>query len=102
MFQGQIVKRGYDQERCFSVELIGSSGKQIDYDDLTSVTLYTSDDKGESYVDQGTVNITPSDLDRRVQWRSLGSFTTPGRLFKFVDYGALARIDYISMESDRE
>jgi hypothetical protein len=99
--QGQVVKRGHDMERCYSVELNGSMGK-MDNSSLTAVTLYTSDDQGISYVDQGTVTISNEDYEARMDWRSLGAFSRPGRLFKVVDFGALSRIDSLTMESDRE
>jgi len=98
---GQVTKRGYDREKCYSVELLGSIGESTN-SSLTNVTLYTSDDQGHTYDNQGTVSVDNADYDARIDWRSLGSFPAPGRLFKLVDYGSLARIDSISMESDRE
>jgi hypothetical protein len=62
IIQGQVVKRGHDNERCYSVELNGSIGEMTNAD-LTTVTLYTSDDQGNTYVDQGTVTI-PDDCSR--------------------------------------
>ncbi len=101
VFQGQIAKRGYDNERCYAVELEGSRGEQT-FEDLGGITMSFSDDRGHTYTDAGTISVPVDDFDGRITWRSLGSFTGPGRLFKFVDYGDLARIDYISVESDRE
>jgi hypothetical protein len=61
------------------------------------VDLYVSDDRGQTYQDCGTINITPGDIDARLYWRSLGSMKAPGRIFKTVDYGALKRIDSMEM-----
>lgn len=101
VFQGQLPKRGYDYEKCFAVELLGSIG-DMDNATLTDVTLYISDDEGETYTDVGTVTISNGDRSKRVDWRSLGSFTAPGRLFKIVDTGALHRIDSLTADTDRE
>lgn len=100
-FQGQVTKRGYDYEKVFSVELLGSIG-QMDVSTLTDVTLSYSDDRGLSYVDAGTITIPNNDTSKRVDWRSLGSFTLPGRMFKVTDTGALHRIDNLTIETDKE
>jgi hypothetical protein len=64
---------------------------------LTTVTLYTSDDQGNTYDSQGAVAIPNAGYDTRVEWWSLGQFSAPGRLFKITDIGALHRIDYLEM-----
>jgi hypothetical protein len=101
VFQGQIPARGYGSEKCYSVELSGSIG-DMDEPTLTSVTLSYSDDSGQTYVDAGTVDVTNADYGARVNWRSLGSFSQPGRLFKITDTGALHRVDYLSVETNKE
>jgi hypothetical protein len=95
--QGQIALRGYASVPCYGVELLGSVGDLPEDTTLTAVTLYTSDDRGHTYDDCGTVTVEPGAYDTRVQWQSLGSMTTPGRLFKVVDDGALKRIDGFEM-----
>lgn len=101
VFQGQLTKRGYDSTKVFAVELLGSIGK-MDNTALTNVTLYYSDDRGQTYTSAGTITIANNDTDKRVDWRSLGSFSSPGRLFKLVDDGALQRIDNLTVETDKE
>lgn len=97
--QGQIHVDTYDKYRCFMVTALGSIG-DVTNTALTGVTLYYSDDSGDSYTNAGTVSVTAGDYDARVDWRSLGSFEAPGRLFRVEDYGALARIDSMEMVSD--
>lgn len=92
----QHIMRGYDSQPCFGVQLLGSIGDVQD-SEPTDVTLLVSDDRGDSFTDCGTITIDPDDLAARVDWRSLGSMTAPGRLFKIVDYGALHRIDSLEM-----
>jgi hypothetical protein len=101
VFQTQLQKRGYDNQRDYAIELLGSIG-EMETTDLTDITLYVSDDRGATYTDMGTVSVPNNDIDARVDWRSLGSFGAPGRLYKFVDTGALVRIDNITVDTDRE
>lgn len=95
----QDVAVGYKKNPCFSVNLLGSIGENPSAEaTLTAITLYTSDNQGHTYTDRGTVSVTPGQYNDRLQWRSLGSYGMPGRLFKIEDYGALKRIDYLEME----
>jgi len=93
---GQVATRSFDFIPCFGVQLMGSVGDMADLN-LTTVTLSTSDDQGNTYVDQGTVTIPNAGYNTRVEWWSLGQFDAPGRLFKIVDRGTLHRIDYLEM-----
>jgi hypothetical protein len=94
---GQHPFRGYNRMPCFGIQLQGSIGEQASTL-IDSVNLQTSDDRGQTYQDQGSISITPGDIDSRLYWRSLGSMKAPGRIFKVVDYGALKRIDSMEME----
>ena len=98
---GQVTVRGNEYWPCYGVELMGSIGdNELG---LTDITLYTSDDSGNTYADQGTISISPLDYTARVDWNTgLGSFTGPGRLFRVIDDGALQRIDYLEMSDDPE
>jgi hypothetical protein len=93
--QGQASVRGYDSISCFGVCLYGSIGQA---DEELTIKLETSDDSGISYVDRGTVTVVPGQTSTRVQWRSLGSMNTPGRLFRLTDNGAFTRIDALEMQ----
>jgi hypothetical protein len=93
---GQFDFRGYNRMPCYGVQVQASIGSQTNTS-LTSVDLYVSDDRGQTYQDVGTINITPGDIDSRLYWRSLGSMKAPGRIFKLVDYGSLKRLDSMEM-----
>lgn len=97
--QGIVNQKGYDRMPCFGVQLLGSIG-DTDNALLSNVTLSYSDDRGESYVDAGTIALTPGDTEDRLYWRSLGSIRSPGRLFKITDDGALKRIDSLDMDGE--
>lgn len=96
MITGQLVAKGYKRVPNYGVYVIGSIGVP----GLTGVTLSTSDDRGYTYTDHGTVNVTPDDYTARIDWLSLGSYSLPGRLFKISDEGALRRIDALETEGD--
>lgn len=99
---GQISVRGYDMKSCYGVSVMGAIG-ETDDSSLTAITLFTSDDDGKTYDDQGTIDIDPGDVQARADWNSgLGSFAAPGRLFLLQDRGALQRIDWFDMATDEE
>lgn len=93
---GQVATKSIDALPCFGVQLIGSVGETTE-SSLTTVTLYTSDDQGNTYDEHDTITIDSGDHTARVEWTSLGSFDAPGRLFQIQDFGALYRIDFLEM-----
>lgn len=95
--EGQTLNPGYTLFPCYSVHLLGSIGAITDTT-LTSVDLTYSDDRGATFTSAGTITVPQGEIDARLDWRSLGSIKTPGRLFKIQDYGALTRIDSLMME----
>lgn len=65
------------------------------------VTLYTSDNNGQSFNNHGLIAVTSSQYTPpQLTWYSLGQITAPGRLFKIVDDGAVTRIDSLDMNDD--
>lgn len=93
-----FVDPGYSRAPCFGVQLFGSIGSG---EDILTVKLEASDDRGHSYTDLGEVTINNAEYNERVHWRSLGSMRAPGRLFKVTDTGALKRIDSLEMDENR-
>jgi hypothetical protein len=93
---GQLVSRGYNYNPLYEVQLLGSLNQENLALNLDVELLY-SDDRGDSYVSAGKITTVPNDYTVRGSWRSLGSFTSPGRLIRIEDYGALARIDSITV-----
>jgi len=96
---GQVLSKGYSSYRVNQVQLLGSIGSLTE-SDLNTITLSYSDDRGHSYVNAGTVTVSGEDYEARVDWRSLGSFRQPGRLFRLEDFGALRRVDSLTMTTD--
>jgi len=97
---GQVIMKGYASVPCYGVELLGSIGELSDSDNVT-VTLESSDDRGLTYNNHGSIDIVNAEYDLRYNWRSLGSMTVPGRVFRITDYGALRRIDSLTWQDQR-
>lgn len=93
---GQISTRSVDGMSCPGVRLSGDIGSQPDTDNDT-VNLEVSDDAGFNYSDFGSITMTAGEYKQRVEWRSLGQITAPGRLFRITDSGSLYRIDGFEM-----
>lgn len=92
MLTGQLIARGYDSISVHEVQVLGSLNEGTGGSDLTVDLLY-SDDRGDNYVSAGAITTSPGDYDLRGHWQSLGSFSSPGRLFRVEDFGALTRVD---------
>lgn len=72
-------------------------GLTVDGSSLSIVTLETSDDNGRTWVSHGSLEINPDEWTFELVWRSLGVIQAPGRIFRFTDYGSLARVDGVDM-----
>lgn len=92
---GQVPIRGREVIPCFAAWLTTDMGDPAYLG--AGVTLYTSDDGGETFDDHGTVTVTSGEFNPELSWYSLGQIEAPGRLFKIVDDGAIARIDGMEM-----
>lgn len=92
---GQVPIRGREVVPCFAAWLTTDMGNPAYLG--AGVTLYTSDDGGETFDDHGLVTVTPGEFNPELSWYSLGQIGAPGRLFKIVDDGAIVRIDGMEM-----
>ena len=95
---GQLATRGYNLTRVFELQLLGSIG-ELDFNSDLNIELLYSDDRGDSYVSAGVITTESNNYDIRASWRSLGSFPSPGRLFRIEDFGALKRIDSLTVNT---
>lgn len=92
---GQVPMRGREVLPCYSTWLTTDMGNPA-YTGA-GVTLFTSDDGGETFDDHGLVTVTLNEFTPELSWYSLGQVGAPGRLFKIVDDGAIMRIDGLEM-----
>jgi hypothetical protein len=58
-----------------------------------TVLLEFSDDQGKTWVTMNTIALTQGDFAGEIAWTSLGSFESPGRIFRITDSGGFLRID---------
>lgn len=97
---GQVPIRGREVMPCFAAWLTTDMGAPAYLG--AGVTLYTSDDGGETFDDHGLVTVTPGEFNPELSWYSLGQIGAPGRLFKIVDDGAIVRIDGMEMNDPED
>lgn len=93
---GQVTVRMRQAVPCFMAELSVS-----DADPATTgrtITLRTSDDTGDSYIDHGSVAGAASGTRTLFRWYGLGLMNAPGRIFEIVDTGYARRIDALNIE----
>jgi len=92
---GQVAIRGREVMPCYACWITSDMGDPAYVG--AGVTLYTSDDAGKTFDSHGLVTVTPGENSPELSWYSLGQISAPGRLFKIVDDGAIARIDGLQM-----
>lgn len=91
---GQVAAFSRQTLPCFEVFLTADLGSPGITD---TVTLYTSDDAGNTFLSQGAVTVVVGDFNSVPNWLSIGDISAPGRLFRIVDYGAVTRINGLDM-----
>lgn len=92
---GQVAMKGRGVMPCYAAWLTTDMGAPA-YDGA-GVTLEISDDAGQTFDDMGMVTVTLGVHSPEISWYSLGQIAAPGRLFRIVDDGAIARIDGLEM-----
>lgn len=92
---GQVPMRGRENLSCYAAWLTTDMGAPA-YDGA-GVRLEISDDAGVTFDDQGTIAVVAGANYPELFWGSMGQIEAPGRLFKIVDDGAIARIDGLEM-----
>lgn len=89
---GGLLTRSRTFVSCDSIRMSGSAGF-LDEENGTTITLNFSDDQGKTWSDDFTIALDEDAFDEEIAWRSLGSFSSPGRIFQFTDVGGIIRID---------
>jgi len=96
---GQVPVTGRAHQPCYVIHLTADPGEPA-YPGA-GVTLNFSDDSGQTFTNFGTIEVTQDEFTQpQLSWYSLGLISAPGRLFKIVDDGAVARIDSMDMNDD--
>jgi len=95
----QLPVRGYNRVSVYQVEMLGSVS-ELDTGATDSFELLYSDDRGSNYTSAGSITSIDEDFSIRASWRSLGSFSSPGRIFRVQDTGSLKRIDSLTVSTN--
>lgn len=77
---------------CDALRLQTSIG-QLDDVNGTTMTMQFSDDQGQTWSREYTIDLSEGTFNAEIAWRSLGSFMAPGRVFQITDIGGTIRID---------
>lgn len=89
---GALATRGREYHSVESVMVAASTGDLGDIVDAT-IGLSWSDDNGATWSDTQYVSLVANEFSQEIAWRSLGSFASPGRIFRITDFGGPVRID---------
>lgn len=89
---GGLTVRNRTYYSVDSVRVTASWGQLQDVAGV-NITLSYSDDFGQTFTNAPDVPLTEGAYTTEIVWRSLGSFTQPGRIFKISDTGGPLRID---------
>lgn len=94
--RGLIPVAGTAFHRQYTLRLIGSAGQTADAI-APVLKMRFSDDQGVSWSAEHSIALR-QDTRQRIEFRSLGAFTAPGRIFRIYDDGGVKFIAYV--ESD--
>ncbi len=97
---GYLTYRFRQKVPCYMAELAVSEGEPpAGFDDgSVGISLRTSTDNGQSYVNHGAIPGEGVLEDMTVRWYGLGLMTAPGMLFEITDTGYARRIDALDIE----
>ncbi len=101
--QGVIFETTERHRRQFALRVVGSPGRRAldDNDDPPTLNMQYSDDNGATWSTAMTVTLT-SDANQRIEFRSLGAFRQPGRIFRLYDSGGIKFLAYVMADVEGE
>lgn len=101
---GYLTYRFREQVPCFMAELALSEGEPPTgfEDGSVGITLRTSTDNGQSWIDHGEIAGEGINEDMVARWFGLGLMKSPGMLFELTDTGYARRIDALDIEMPGE
>jgi hypothetical protein len=98
--RGLLPVAGNDFHRQYALRLIGSSGQTAD--DVDPVLhMQFSDDHGVTWSVEHSITLL-QDTRQRIEFRSLGAFTAPGRIFRLYDDGGIKFLAYVEADMGGE
>jgi len=85
--RGMVQTTSKDFIRQYALRMIGATGLLAD--SISPATkMQFSDDRGVTWSPVFTLELTPNSR-QRIEFRSLGAFTAPGRIFRIYDEGGI-------------
>lgn len=83
--------------RQFALRLVGSPARTGLVDNVTPpvLNLSWSDDNGSTWSDPRGIELSMDNPSQRIEFRSLGAFSQPGRIFKMYDSGGIKFLAYV-------
>lgn len=99
---GYLTHRFRKHGQCHMAELAVSEGHPPSgfEDGSVGISLRTSTDDGQSFVNHGEVPGEGVSEDMTVRWYGLGLMKSPGMLFEITDSGYARRIDGLDIDTD--
>jgi len=98
---GQSLAAGRQHIPCYAIFLNGDNYGLSGTEFTPGITLEFSDDQGRNFVSAETLAVNPDlSVNNPYSWYSLGSFGSPGRIFRVTDNGVFARVDSMEMNDD--
>ncbi len=101
--QGVLFSSSEDYVEQYNLRLVGSPGRTGLTDTVVPpvLNMIFSDDNGSTWSSPRAVTLS-TDASQRIQFRSLGSFRQPGRIFKLYDSGGVKFIAYVVADVEGE
>lgn len=98
---GYFTHRMREHKPCYMAELAVSEGQPPSgfEDGSVGISLRTSTDNGQSFVNHGEVAGEGVSEDMTARWYGLGLMKSPGMLFEITDTGYARRIDGLDIET---
>lgn len=95
--RGILPTKSIDFISNYSLRMIGSAG--VTADSVAPVMrMQYSDDRGETWSSEWTLELT-ANTEQRIEFRSLGAFCSPGRIFRIYDQGGIQFIAAVEAET---
>lgn len=90
--------------RQFNLRLVGSPGRVglVDEEAPPTLNMRYSDDNGATWSNERTVTLSLTDKNQRIEFRSLGAFRQPGRIFRLYDSGGIKFLAYVVADVEGE
>jgi hypothetical protein len=101
---GVIFASSEQYIRQFNLRLVGSPGRTGLVDPISPpiLNMEFSDDNGANWSNPRAVELSSTNKTQRIEFRSLGAFRQPGRIFRMYDNGGIKFLAYVVADVEGE